>query len=1081
MKKGTLPGLLKTRKKQANIISSNMTFLLSILLTCTAFAETFTFSPQEKKWYFWGSGVGGYSSEIGHNDKSSIWLSSDVGETHTTHFYWGNLTPGFYEVTAYVRARDVLKGADGSSFWHFYDGGEGTISPYYDLHGSYEWRKVKYTLKVIGSKLTMWFRLRSPGEVWIDDVSLNPVKTFSTSVEIHPPKRLDHLKKKDIGVHQRKTSKIFSFERAESGHPFSVVSNNQKQKMGKLQAHKFYNFNVQKINAGNWSAYDRIEMEVFNPGQDYREFFLTLTDDRTYDYWTQLNHKSHLAPGWNKLSFSLKQFVGERGSHRYRRPIDLKNIEKFFVIVDPDKKQGTTNQSFFIDNISLESYPFPLPPAEVKVFDFTSHHGADIPGVQQVLSRHSYDDERKYGFSEAKFWRVEDSQYANELWRHTIGLLSGHFKVKVPDGKYRYHLVLDKLGYWDPPFWSDRTVLINGNPVFKESRSHAEDYLLDYLQFEATEPKPGDHPFELYLQKLLRPVEGRVVVKNGILDFEFNGDASAISLNSLILWQEKDDKKAEAFFHALNERNKLEYDWLSRPLRRNLVKKKNVSNISIVVPDLWLTPSSQKQEFATGIELIGAKGERPYSLLQVESPQATTLNWKISPLKNEAGDVLDPSEFEISRLVNQYTSPDLNHETYLLAGKYLAPLKKKTLKVSGGMTHFVWLEIFIKDSWRPGVYQGQIDFDLNGKKTTFPISLRVFPYQMPEVDFPVGFFGLDPIPHNYFPGKGMQEVRRKYRYLALEELSRAGFTTFTSLPDVPLRLEKEAWEMNTEEIDHLFLKARELGFSQPVFTYGGQFPQNYLDESKKPSSVESDLYRTRISLLLQQKFKQKNWLPIVHTFSDEAAGYSDKIDEDIKRGQSFKEFFPFLSLGGFSSQEDGSLKKLNDLFDYGFYSSFQNMGASKGSKFNKKWGSYNAAAGNLDDPRSVMGPGLYLARKQGLSHYLEWHLVGFNNYPYYELDGRESDVSMLLPGKNGVIYQTLRYKFAVEGLHFYRKITLLEKLLETKNSQGARSWLDKLQKDHNFWSTSNFLKANKLHFQKLTEELNHHLMELSNN
>ena len=137
----------------------------------------------------------------------------------------------------------------------------------------------------------------------------------------------------------------------------------------------------------------------------------------------------------------------------------------------------------------------------VYAFDFTSHKDSQISGFRKVTSQNLYDPELGFGFVNPRFWRVEDSQWAANSLRYTIGVLGGHFKVKLPNGKYRMQLIIDRLGFWDPSFWKDRTIYLNGTPVFKESRSYANEFLKDLLQFEKNVPKIEDHPYDLYLKK----------------------------------------------------------------------------------------------------------------------------------------------------------------------------------------------------------------------------------------------------------------------------------------------------------------------------------------------------------------------------------------------------------------------------------------------------------------------------------------------------------------------------------------------------------------------------------------------------
>lgn len=1057
-----------------------MIVITLMLLTSWLHAASFKFNKNEAQWYFWGEGLGKYDERIGHESPGSLWLSTDWGETQTTHFRWNDLKPGIYHITFYVRAQDVQKGQDGSSFWHFYDTGDGTESIYTDLYGNYEWRKVEYSVKVKDKGLSLWFRLRSPGQVWIDDFALDSGSEFKKLSISHP------LPLKRLSIEKKPSSPktnllLYGFEAGtkEKNHPFQIVKLNNGH-VGKFNSQDYFKFPITKMLKGNWTGYDRIEMDILNPYQDFMEIYVTLKDKESSNYWSQLNHKGSLAQGWNHLSFSLKQYVGERGSHRFHRGLNLKSLQDFFIVIDPDRKMNKRN-GFLIDNVKLTSNPYPEVPKGIYAFDFTSQKSDGESSLTKVTSQHLFEKERGFGFQNPQFWRIEDSRYASELFRYSIGVLKGKFIVNLPNGRYQLQLIADNLGYWDVPFWKDRTIEANGKPIYKETRSNAVDYLSDLLRFESVFPAPGDHPYDLYLSKIFRPINATVDVTHGSLVLEFSGDPSGISLNSLIIWQEKDKEMASHFLKKLDERNKQEFDWMSRAIDTPKSPKIKKIELSVVKPDLLLGPDQKRKSISRRMIFQGGEGEAPYQLLQMRGGEKSLeVSWQLNELKSKEGGVIPGEDIKVSDVIFQYTSPDLNHETYMLAGKYLKPFNEPLLKIKKHTTRYLWFQLRILNNYKKGTYNGEISFIADNDMFKIPISLTIMSYKLPKVEFPVGFFGLDPIPYTYFDGNEISSVRSHYRLQALEMLGKAGFTTFTGLPPAKLSMEGDFWDIDTTELDELFENAKKWGMVQTVFSYGGQFPQHLLDESLRPGDMNPEMYHSKISEILTRTLSVKDWPKIVHTFSDEAGGYSNKIQEDIDKGISLKKHYPFLALGGFGSLGNKDTKKLHDLFEFGFYSHLEKKELES---LKNKWGSYNAAPGNLHDPRFSFGPGLFVAREAGLSHFLEWHAAGFNNYPFYELDGRESDVTMFMPSIDGNVYPTLRFEFATEGLHSYRKMKLLRQLVKQgKGSRDKRSlaenWLKKIKEENDFFSSPIFLQKRDMNFEMFKKELDHHLTQL---
>ena len=185
-----------------------------ILLSGCAYPDSSNFTVKANQWTFYGDGIGSIATNIGvRKGQSSAWLSTDWGETETAFNTWKGLSPGFYKVITYVHAKDVQPASAGASFWHFYDGGYGTISPFMDLHGDYGRRKIEYTIKVKSTELTVWFRLKSPGQIWIEDFSIQKVVSKNEKIFIETPapsliKETISLKDFPVKMFQRK--KLYS-------------------------------------------------------------------------------------------------------------------------------------------------------------------------------------------------------------------------------------------------------------------------------------------------------------------------------------------------------------------------------------------------------------------------------------------------------------------------------------------------------------------------------------------------------------------------------------------------------------------------------------------------------------------------------------------------------------------------------------------------------------------------------------------------------------------------------------------------------------------------------------------------------
>lgn len=152
-------------------------FLVNTVGSCTASladgSSLFDFSTDFQGWKTWGEGEGEHNSSLGHAQNGSVQLSCNTGQEQTLHKKF-KLAPGQYEVSAWIRAFNVQKGQWNYAIWLFYQADEKIVSPVKDLHGTFEWSRVRYTIQVKDKPVNIWFRLKSQGTIWIDDIQVKP-------------------------------------------------------------------------------------------------------------------------------------------------------------------------------------------------------------------------------------------------------------------------------------------------------------------------------------------------------------------------------------------------------------------------------------------------------------------------------------------------------------------------------------------------------------------------------------------------------------------------------------------------------------------------------------------------------------------------------------------------------------------------------------------------------------------------------------------------------------------------------------------------------------------------------------------
>lgn len=367
---------------------------------------------------------------------------------------------------------------------------------------------------------------------------------------------------------------------------------------------------------------------------------------------------------------------------------------------------------------------------------------------------------------------------------------------------------------------------------------------------------------------------------------------------------------------------------------------------------------------------------------------------------------------------------------------------------------------------KPGVYTGSIILEMRDKKISYPISLTVYPFTLPDPKVAVGYFGLDSVNFNYYLGdkKDVLEFKEKLRFKTLKLIRDYGYTTWSSLPDGMISNVNQKLVFSAPETDKMMAYARKIGFKNKIFSYGGTSFLS-LDSNGNLKGFPNKQFRTESSEVIKKHIKDKNWLPLVLDYSDEASGYSQKVDCDLKRSDVMKTYYPYLRRGGFSHAiKKGKYGyKLNQDFTDPSVSSYSKEFIANCKKRKADWGLYNVAIGLFDNGRACFGEGLFTMAHHDTNHLLEWYLTGSQNFPYYDLDGREYDAMMVFPRKDGSLDLALKFELNSQGLEDYRLLLLLEELANKAGEKGstARDWLKKNYYDVNIFETKNYMAVIK--------------------
>ncbi len=1074
-----------------------LALLLAPDLSRGAEGLAFSFDQGLEGWQVYGEGKGSHAVGIGHRAAGALFIEADNNAQMTAHNTFKNLARGRYLLEAWVRGRDLLVGEQNHSAWIFYDAGKGHQIVVKDLKGSFEWSRIRFTIDVEDKPVTLWFRLKASGSLWIDDLKLTPTKGAAIAYEftksqtpfptpnpigdgIRCPKcyrwadteaslcpfcgtELHAQSSKAIaGVRTPRVRMLIDFEKKDQAREsqfhsirtFSDQNATSGKRSGIIKYATYNQLEMKNTFLSDWSGYDYLAVDVFNPLEKYVRFAMMVKDTNGGGYWNQLNHHATLAPGWNRLKFHVNRFVGERGSVQIKRYLDTKKLLGMWFGVGLEKEEGYQEQ-FLVDNVRLlRAATSPATFHGLRLFDFVEEDFRAEEGFTAILARHRYDKHIGFGLTRAEIWRSHDSLYADNLNRDGIFLNRGGFAVDLPDGRYEVRLNVNHLGLWNEHFWAKRKVTIEGEEVLSESREKVRDYVRAFTRFQKIEPRPGDDAYLLYLDKVFSPIIHEVQVDDGQLNIHVVGDSSGICLNWLAIYPADKRSEAEAFFQQLKKGQQEQFTSMIRKLEPADDEPKDFATnqqrkagfySAIIAGDTFVRYNQLSLPVAETIELSGGRLQRPaQNLLARSLGQGGLLSVEIEDLSSDAGEKISVTPQTVRYAVNQYQCHTFNNENYELAPRFYRNFPQAGISLSDDTSRMLRYQVKIERETKPGLYAGRLVLKFRETTIVYPVRLTVHPFTLPQTDIAVGFFGLNPFRLGHVKVRGLESFYHRVNMNVLKALSDRGFTTWSSLPDAKLVKKGSAEVLESPHLDLLMAKARRLGFKK-VFTYGGG-----LDNVVRTEAADqifgrpSDEFRRAAATALAEKLSSQ-WLPIVYSYSDEASLYSQKVERDLQRAQVLKKYYPMLGHGGYShvisKGEYGY--DLNQTFTVGSYSSMTREAAIAITKAKSRWGMYNQVIGNLQYNREVFGQALYTARKAGADHLLEWYLSGSLNYPYYDMDGRESDAMMLFPRADGRFDFSLKFEWAAEGVEDYRLLQLLETKATSAGNSGkaARKWL----------------------------------------
>ncbi len=800
----------------------------------------------------------------------------------------------------------------------------------------------------------------------------------------------------------------------------------------------------------NWTGYDWLVFDVENSGHAPQTIAIEIRDDKTTSYRTRINWELVVSPGRTTVHVPLQAFVGEK-SYRNRRRLDMSNVTRL-VLSTTD-----TASDLVVDTLRLErDLPFTNDFPELIKLDAGPPTAPVMTDFTALLASTHYRPERGYGLSaDAKIARVEDRRHPDNLLRDWISFRSGGLDFDLPNETYRVWMMLEDPGYWEYyPSYPGRAVWAEGRKVLDDQRS-AQDFLARYLRHADDEDLPGDDVWKRYISARYKPLEFDVDVKDGQLNIRFEGqDPYANALSALIIYPKSKAAQGDAFVAELWERLKRDFDRENReaspPRPRHEEPQANALGGALSVfqrdidTDVHGTDWPDKAELVSTLSLTLAQNESSVLMLGLYAHSELAL----------VGATLALPGFDQTPLMVRYKTSRATQDgtAYWNIPRVLDPLRVSEatpLPLAAGRARSLWFDLHAPHEAKPGRHNGQLRLRFSGGATLdLPVGIDVAPWRLPPADVPVGYLSLAPA----YPSTNYREVdqrRAAEMTEALHLILRHGFNTvtgglggpnFQGYADGRIRMDFTKSDQTMEAIVRVMRPSE-------VNTYMGlQFEGLQLDdkydtrgEHKKPyPQVLNDILAA-----IKEHGERRGWPPMLYSIGDEPFG--DEIDQVAAVGRLFRQSASKPRTSAFTSLKDpGSepTSKLAGAIDR----LYLNVHSERGIRYILEKGSECA----LYNQENRYRRGIYLLKMKflGCKGHLRFALSSPHADPWYDLDGREADISDVLTHRDGrlrLAVEMLRYRQSVTD---YRYLLKLEQLIGSAKPDAARAsakrWLDEL-------------------------------------
>ncbi|MBF0522903.1 MAG: hypothetical protein HQL24_07620 [Candidatus Omnitrophica bacterium] len=782
----------------------------------------------------------------------------------------------------------------------------------------------------------------------------------------------------------------------------------------------------------DWSGYDTLKFDVFNPSSEVVKFGILIKDvPGGHNYVSRYDGQFAFKPGKSQFILNI---TGLKTNDKSRN-IDITQIMELVIfLINPDKETV-----LYFDNIRLDKSDV-AKIGGMKCFDFGKESSPVWPGFGQVTDKTAYSKDLGFGWENIWGLRAEDRQYPDPLFRDWV-LGGGPFKVDVENGDYVVYIMLEDPGFWEYyQNYTYRKVMANGKIVIDEAMSAEKFFKEYYYKNLSLEDKPGEDIFNEYIQKRFVWRRFEVKVEGGQLSLSFdpaNGYANTVS--ALIVAPLNKDGEVQKFLKELDKERKefidatyvetsVNKEKLSTDLAQKFAEKSFIPFIKDFNEPLLPYDTPNPSQINNIIKLAISQGEyEPFVLGFYPLKKDGSFIVKAEDLVSENGQIFSAENIRIRTV--QYKLKLSGSNVYAIRGELLRDIAD--FDGLSGLTRYQWITVHVPNGTPPGTYKGKIKIypykegaEVNAAAAvgSFDVEAKVLPFELSALDIPIGLFYAMPPQYDWY------EETKTQRWSAIEgqlkDIRDHGMNTLAlSLAPKIKEIDPNGdASLDSNFFDEFLHVYKHFGFDKPISGYGLISVFKHIKERTKDSN---DLFNKA----LVSAFKQINNSAKDLTGNEILIGLADEVSNSGGEGiDSIKNAAGILKDAGLNVTGYFNGKNDKEIFPYLKTATINNgLGISESLLKYAQEVNTDIWFYNIGQDRFSFGYYLWKTKAKGR---VQWHYQLPAVDPYFDLDGRESDYCASYPSFQGPI-NAVWFELAREGIDDYRYIKTLEKLIES--------------------------------------------------